>query len=684
MFDNKSLATLEYPKILSALAGFAQSQGGKDRAIALVPCEDIASADYALRETEEADRVLFEYSLNPSFAVDDILSALIKAKKGSVLSIREIIEIGRALRVARRLKKSINTAKDIPILLGMAAILYENEELEKRIYDAFLSETEVADNASEELRNIRIRIRRINDNVRSKLQLFITSPQYSKYLQDSIITVRGDRYVIPLKSDFKGTIPGLVHDQSGSGATLFVEPMQIVELNNELKVELMNEQNEIERILRGFSARISASAEEIERSYNAIIDMDLIFAKAQLALSMKAVRPILNDRGAIAICDGRHPLIDKKTVVPVSLQMTEKEKILLITGPNTGGKTVTLKLVGLFVLMAMSGLYLPAKHAEIGVFDGVYSDIGDEQSIEQSLSTFSAHIKNTISILDTITDKSLVLFDELGAGTDPSEGAALAVSIAEYLLKLGTKAFITSHFNDLKEFALVTKNVVAASMEFDAESFCPTFKLVMGAIGSSNALMIAEKLGLDKSIIESAKSKMTVEKKQFDSVLTAAEQTRRKAEALVSEAALDRENAAKALKDAEHTKLVVRQKQEKLDESIRKETKRLIESSVEEANELIEQIKEIVNKPQPDDSDLFEARKLKRQLENMSAKYSEDTIVDDAPDHTPLEIGDSVWVIPLKKRGVLASINGRGEARVNVGKISITLKSDEYYKVKSK
>ncbi|MDE6060856.1 MAG: endonuclease MutS2, partial [Clostridia bacterium] len=460
MFDSKSLTTLEYPKILAELADFAQSAGGKEKAKALLPLENVAAIEHALSETDEADRVLFEFALNPSFAVDDIQAILVKASKGAILSISEIMKVGRTLRTARRLKKTIATAKDVPILDEMSSRLYINEQLEKRIYDAFLSETEVADNASAELRAIRMRIRKINENIRTKLHVFITAPQYSKYLQDSIITMRSDRYVIPLKSDFKGTIPGLVHDQSASGSTLFVEPMQVVEMNNELKAELASEQAEIERILRSFSASIAVSGENIDWSYQSIVDMDVIFAKAQLARVYKAVRPELNDCGEIVIRDGRHPLIDSKSVVPVSLALRKDESMLLITGPNTGGKTVTLKLVGLFTLMAMSGLYIPAKSAMISIFDGVYSDIGDEQSIEQSLSTFSAHIKNTINILSVVTDKSLVLFDELGAGTDPGDGAALAVSIAEHLLSVGAKSFITSHFNDLKEFALVTKGVV--------------------------------------------------------------------------------------------------------------------------------------------------------------------------------------------------------------------------------
>lgn len=682
MFDQKSLTTLEYPKILDRLATFAQSQGGKKKASELVPYEKIADALHALNETAEADRVLFEYSLSPSFAVDDIGDILVKAKKGATLAIPDIMKVGRSLRVSRRLKYTIDKVKDCPLLADMAMGLFENETLEKKIFDAFLSETEVADNASNELQAIRIRIRKLNDNVRSKLQLFITSPQYSKYLQDNIITVRGDRYVIPVKSDCKGTIPGLVHDQSASGSTLFVEPMQIVELNNELKVELVNEQLEIEKILRNFSNQIEGCADGITYSYNTVVDMDMVFAKAQLAREYKATKPELNEDGVIDIRAGRHPLIDQKKVVPVSLALKKDEKMLLITGPNTGGKTVTLKLVGLFTLMAMSGLFIPAKSANLSIFDGVYSDIGDEQSIEQSLSTFSSHIKNTIGILDVITDKSLVLFDELGAGTDPGEGAALAVSIAEYLLRVGAKSFITSHFNDLKEFSLVTKGVVAASMEFDSNTFCPTYKLVMGAIGSSNALAIAKKLGLSDEIIENAKSKISVEKRQFDNVLTSAEKTRMKAAELVSEASIDRENAAKALKDAEIEKKRIEEKREKLDESIRKETKRLIENSVEEANDILEQIKEILNKPQVEDKDLFEARKLKKQLENMTADYEKEAVVEDVKDDSPLKIGDNVFVKSLQKKGKLTSINQRGEAVVAFGKLTTKVKKDDYYKVK--
>lgn len=682
MFDAKSLKTLEYGKILEMLAAFSQSEGGKERSLGLTPFGTLEEARHALDLTAEADRVLFEFSVNPSFAVDDIEELLVKADKGAVLAIPELLRVGRTLRIARRLTKALSTVTNVPRLAEAACGLYSEPELEKDIFDAFISDTEVADNATPELRAIRQRIRRLGDGVKTKLQTFITSPQYHKYLQDSIVTVRGDRYVIPVKSEFKGAISGLVHDQSASGATLYVEPMQIVELNNELKTEKLNEQAEIERILRNFSTSVRAHGDRLKRSYEVIVDMDAVFARAQLARAQKAVRPELNERGEFSIKEGRHPLIDPKKVVPLTLGMRGDEKMLLITGPNTGGKTVTLKMAGLFVLMGMSGLYLPAKSADICIVDGVYSDIGDEQSIEQSLSTFSAHIKNIIGILSRVTSRSLVLFDELGAGTDPGEGAALAVSICEHVMATGAKALVTSHFNDLKEFALTHKGVVAASMEFDTATFRPTFRLVMGAIGTSNALDIATTLGLDAKIIADARGRISAEKRQFDSVLSAAEQTRRYAEKLVNDASLDREKAASALREAENQKRVIEEKREKLDESIRRETKQLIESSVEEADEILEQLREMLNKETVEDKDIFAARALKRKLQNLSAEYDRESVVEDEPDNSPLRDGDGVWVKSLAKRGVLVRRNARGEAEIAIGKLTVKIKAGDYYKVK--
>ena len=684
MFDDKSLKTLEYDVILAKLATLAQSPGGKALALELRPVYDIAQAQFMLDCTAEADHILFDLSISPSFDVIDIHEAVGRAKKGATLSIPELLEIGRCLRIGRRVIESITKVPDAPLLLEKVSYLYQNKDIEKVIADSFLSESEVADNASAELRAIRIRIRHINDNIKTKLQSFISSSNYSKMLSDSIVTVRGDRYVIPVKNEYRGQINGLVHDQSASGQTIYIEPTAIVELNNDLRQAQFEEQKEIDRILRTLTDRIRVYADQIEWSYEHMVELDLIFAKAQLARLYKALKPDINEKGIISINAGRHPLIDAKKVVPVSLEVGKGNKMLLITGPNTGGKTVTLKMVGLFVLMASSGLFIPAKYSNISIFDGVYSDIGDEQSIEQSLSTFSSHMKNTCDIFKKITPNSLVLFDELGSGTDPSEGAVLAVAIVNYILKQDVVALVTSHFNDLKEFALVTPGVATASMEFDIVTLSPTFKLVMNAIGSSNALDIASKLGLNPDIIEDARGRLSSEKKQFDSVLSAAEATRKKAEQLVQDAIGDRQAAAQERENAEKEKMLLKAKQDKLDEKVRKETKKLIEKSVDEADDIIEQLKEILNKPVIQDKDLFEARALKSKLNNMAAEYDKEPIEKIEEDKSPLKPGDNVYIKTLDKVGTLVKLTSKGDAEVTLGKIHTNVKKGDFYKVKGK
>ncbi len=683
MFDENGLESLEYNKILTLLSAFAQSKGGKRSALSLAPKTTIEAAEHELSLTAEADRVLFEFSVSPSFSVDEIEDILSKADKGAVLSIREILRVGRALSVARKLLISLKKVSNIPLLSDMAKGLFIDEPFEKKLFSAFISDSDIADTASENLATIRSNLRKLADKVRASLQSFIGSPTYRKYLQDAIITVRGDRYVIPVKSEFKGMIPGLVHDQSASGATIYIEPMQVVNLNNQIKTEKLAEDAEIDSILRSYSFSIAGMSESISSSYNIMVAMDVIFARAQLAHSQKAIRPDLNETGELSIVEGRHPLIAPKIVVPLTLKMRSEDKMLLITGPNTGGKTVTLKMAGLFVLQALSGIYIPAKSANIPIVDGVYSDIGDEQSIEQNLSTFSGHITNISDILDKMTDKSLLLFDELGSGTDPSEGAAIAVAICDYVIKSGAKFIVTSHFNDLKEFALTHGNVVTASMEFDTATFKPTFKLVMGAIGTSNALDIATNLGLKPEIIARAKESISTDKQAFDSVLSAAEETRRRAEELVLDASLDREKAADALREAESKKQEFAVKLEKLNDSIRRKTKDLIEDSVAEADEIIDQLREILNRDTIEEADIFKARALKRKLQTMSARYGKDEIAQNEPDNTPLEIGDPVWVKSLGKRGFLVSTNSRGEASIQLGKLNVKIKKGDYYKVKA-
>ena len=687
MFDEKSLKTLEYDVILEQLATFAQSNGAKELAKALRPVNDLREAEDMLAYTAEADHVLFDISCSPSFEVVDINEAIGRVIKGATLSIPELIEVGRCLRISRNIIEKVTKVPNIPLLMSKVSLLYANKELEQIISDSFLSETEVSDNASSELRSIRIRIRKINENIKAKLNSYINSNTYSKMLSDGIVTVRQDRYVIPVKNEYRGQINGLVHDQSASGSTIYIEPTVVVELNNDLRQAQFDEQKEIDRILRNLTDRIRNFVEQLKWTYQNIVDLDLVFAKAQLAHSMKANRPSLNDNGYISIKEGRHPLIIAKKVVPVSLEVGKNSnRMLLITGPNTGGKTVTLKMVGLFVLMAASGLFIPAKTASISMYDGVFSDIGDEQSIEQSLSTFSAHMVNTCDIFKKVTEKSLVLFDELGSGTDPSEGAALAVSIVNYLLKINCVSLVTSHFNDLKEFALITPGVVTASMEFDIKTLSPTFKLVMNTIGSSNALDIASKLGLNPEIIEDARNRLSKEKKQFDSVIIAAEATRKKAEQLLQDTLDDREQAAKERENAEKEKEILKAKQETLNESMRKETKKLIEKSVLEAQDIIDDLKEILSKPVIQEKDLFEARALKSKLQNMAAEYEREPVneVKTERDDSPLKVGDNVYVKSLDKVGVLTRLTPKGDGEVTLGKIHTKVKAGDFYKVKGK
>lgn len=680
MIEEKTLNTLEFYKILDELKSYTQSEGGKNLVSELRPETDFDSAQALLEQTEEADRVLFEYSISPNFAIDDISTIIDFASKSGLLSISDVIKVGRYLRIARGVRTSMAKALNAPCLKAMAESLYTDKELEDKIFVSFLSETEVADAASIELKNIRSRISKINGQIKTSLQKYISSSAYTKYLQDSLVTIRNDRYVIPVKSEFKGVIPGLIHDQSASGATLYVEPMVIVDMNNQLKTLLIEEEIEIEKILRRFSTDIGGVAGGLKAGTATIEAMDLIFAKAQYAKKNKCIKPQLSNNGVIKIVKGRHPLIDPKQVVPVSIELSNS--VLLITGPNTGGKTVTLKLVGVLSVMAMCGMFIPCADAMISTFDGIYCDIGDEQSIEQSLSTFSSHIKNIIGILTKINDRSLCLFDELGAGTDPIEGAALAVSILERLIKIGTKGIITSHFGELKEFALTNDKVETASMDFDSETYAPTYKLIMGAVGTSNALKICKRLGLDDDIVSGALKRISNEKIKFDNVILAAENTRRKAEQIVADAEADRIKAKEYLKEIEEEKKTILLKREKLEENIRKGTKDLINDSIEEANELIAQIKEILNKPEIDGGDLIKAQKIRKSLEYMSADYDKETAVCEIKDDTPPKKGDSVYVISLSKCGILSNLSPKGDGEVKFGNLSVRVKKGDFYKVK--
>ncbi len=679
----KTLKALEFNKILAEIASKASSVPAREAIMEIRPYNDPNYIEELLDEVAEADKIAFEYATNLSFAFDDIGAILDKAEVMSVLTMGELLRVSKMLRVAYSVKNSIAKVPDDSLtrIKRIAASVYTDKELEESIESAIISDTEMHDRASEELRSIRIRIRKTGEQIKSKLYTYITSPTYAKYLQDNIVTVRGDRYVIPVKAEWRSAIPGLVHDQSGSGQTLYIEPMAVVELNNTLKTYILEEQAEIERILRAFTLKVSVAATDIRDSFTKIIKLDTVFAKAYYANSVRAVKPQMNTDGIIEISRGRHPLINPKTVVPTDVNLGKNFDLLFITGPNTGGKTVALKLVGLLTAMAMSGIFVPCAEAVLNIFDEVYCDIGDEQSIEQSLSTFSSHIANISGFIEKLNANSLVLLDELGAGTDPTEGAALAMSIAQYIKDRGAKAIITTHYNELKEYAVVTPRAENASMDFDPLTYSPTYRLIVGTPGVSNALLIAGKLGLPAEIVQRAKEGIAEGKLDFENVISSMEEARHNAMENEEKSKEMLKTAEKTLKEAERERDRLFIQREKLNENVRKETKRLVEEAMGEANEIISAMRALLD--DPTEADLFKARKLKKSLEKYIVNEDNEFIGFGEEADGEISEGDAVLVKPLKAEGIVSKIDYRkNSAVVTLGKMNSTFKLDVLQKLK--
>lgn len=679
----KTLKALEFNKILAEIASKASSVPAREAIMEIRPYNDPNYIEELLDEVAEADKIAFEYATNLSFAFDDIGAILDKAEVMSVLTMGELLRVSKMLRVAYSVKNSIAKVPDDSLtrIKRIAASVYTDKELEESIESAIISDTEMHDRASEELRSIRIRIRKTGEQIKSKLYTYITSPTYAKYLQDNIVTVRGDRYVIPVKAEWRSAIPGLVHDQSGSGQTLYIEPMAVVELNNTLKTYILEEQAEIERILRAFTLKVSVAAMDIRDSFTKIIKLDTVFAKAYYANSVRAVKPQMNTDGIIEISRGRHPLINPKTVVPTDVNLGKNFDLLFITGPNTGGKTVALKLVGLLTAMAMSGIFVPCAEAVLNIFDEVYCDIGDEQSIEQSLSTFSSHIANISGFIEKLSANSLVLLDELGAGTDPTEGAALAMSIAQYIKDRGAKAIITTHYNELKEYAVVTPRAENASMDFDPLTYSPTYRLIVGTPGVSNALLIAGKLGLPAEIVQRAKEGIAEGKLDFENVISSMEEARHNAMENEEKSKEMLKTAEKTLKEAERERDRLFIQREKLNENVRKETKRLVEEAMGEANEIISAMRALLD--DPTEADLFKARKLKKSLEKYIVNEDNEFMGFGEEADGEISEGDAVLVKPLKAEGIVSKIDYRkNSAVVTLGKMNSTFKLDVLQKLK--
>lgn len=666
----RTLRVLEFVKIREMLAAYALTDMGKETCLALQPYESFSEAERALQETEEAVVMLSFIGSNPLISYTDVREQVMLAQKGACLSPRALLDIAGCLRASRTAKEAMERDRDdTPILRQLTMGIATYDSLENDIIDSIISEEEIADRASTDLFQIRRQIRSANERMRDKLNQMIRSSSFSKNLQDSIITMRGDRYCVPVKAECRANVPGLVHDQSATGATLFIEPMFVVELGNDLKQLRAKEQLEIARILQAFSDRIKPVADGLLNNISLLTRLDFAFAKGSLARSMHACLPKMNEEGRIKIIRGRHPLIPAEKVVPSNLWLGEDFTSLIITGPNTGGKTVTLKTVGLFSLMVKSGLHIPADFGtELSFFHAIYADIGDEQSIEQSLSTFSSHMTNIVDILSHVNRHDLVLFDELGAGTDPTEGAALAQCILRQLLNEKIITMATTHYSELKAFALSTPGVENASVEFDVESLRPTYRLSIGIPGKSNAFEISKKLGLSESIIAQAKELLSQNDIRFEDVIANAEYHRQIAE---REQALAEETRKETVKLRDEVEKLRREIEESREKSLRKakeEARRILENAHREAEETIRELKTLKKQASLPEHEIQRIRKhMEDGLDELNAALKTKNEANFTPPKT-LKPGDNVELVSLGTKGSVCSYDQRsGEVVVQAG-----------------
>ncbi len=670
MEQDRALRVLEFTKIRERLAGLAVTEMGAEKCRELRPYHEFAEVRRALEETEEAVVLLQYLGGQPLVAFGDVREQLSLAKKGASLSPRALLDVAGCLRAARSARAAlIKDRQDTPILMGLASRLTALPAVENEITNAILSEEEIADRASTELYQIRRQIRGANEKMREKLNSMIRSATFAKNLQDSIITMRGDRYCIPVKQECRANVPGLVHDQSASGATLFVEPMVVVELGNDLKQLHAKEQVEIARILQALSDQLAPHADELHANIEILNHLDFAFSKGLLAREMSAAMPKMNQRGYVKIVRGRHPLIDPDKVVPSDLWLGEDFTTLIITGPNTGGKTVTLKTVGLLTLMAQAGLHVPAQlGTELAVFEQVFADIGDEQSIEQSLSTFSSHMKNIVDIMENVTDRDLALFDELGAGTDPTEGAALAQSILSNLLGRKVRTMATTHYSELKAFALSTVGVENASVEFDIESLRPTYRLSIGIPGKSNAFEISRKLGLPEELIVEAKTLLSKDDIRFEDVIANADYHRQIAERERQMAEELRKETVRMRDEAEKLRREMEEKRQTSTQKAKDEGRRILENARREADGIISELKALRKQALTPE---HEVQQLKKRMEQGIDALSEGLIKPSGTAFTApktLRAGENVEIVHLKTRGtVLSPPDGKGEVQIQAG-----------------
>lgn len=685
-FYEKSLNILELPVVLDMLAAEAVTDGGKEACSSLRPSSDRLEVKNRLAETSAAKEMMVVRGSPSLSGIKDIRPSLSRADLGGSLNTIELLNIARVLQCARLVKGYTSDDK-----LGKSCIdhlfaaLHANRFLEEKITGSIVGEDEIADSASSELANIRRKIRAASARVRDCLQKIISSPSYAKVLQEPIITMRSDRFVVPVKAECKGAIPGLVHDISASGATLFIEPMAAVKANNELRELAAKEKTEIERILAELSADCASHAEDIASDYSYLITLDGIFARAKLSYKLNGIEPELREKGVV-LRRARHPLLPKDKAVPISLELGEDFDTLIITGPNTGGKTVTLKTIGLLNVMAQCGLHIPADDGSgVPVYRHVLADIGDEQSIEQNLSTFSAHMTNIVHILNECDADSLLLFDELGAGTDPTEGAALAIAVIEHARKMGANVAATTHYAELKVYATNENGIQNASCEFDVETLSPTYRLLVGVPGKSNAFAISERLGLSKEIIDDAKARIGVQNASFEATIEKLEQTRALLERDRAETAKKLREAEESAKKAAFLRAELSVRLEKADEKAKRDAERIIAEARQTAENTFAELDEMRRKMNDDEQtqEINHARsELRRKLNESQGKLkakAPEQPKEEKKSARDVRAGDTVEIKSMGVKAEVIDVNPDGTLNLRAGIMNVKLKPDDVY-----
>jgi DNA mismatch repair protein MutS2 len=686
--NEKCLRVLEFNKIKELIKKYTSTSAAKDIIDNLVPYANIYEVKEHLQETWEAYLLLVKKGSPPFEGLYDVREGISRAEKGSSLMPGQLLKIANMLRCARRFKDYVNRKDEeeaFRVIEDLCEGITPLKRLEDEIYQAIIGEDEISDRASSTLYNIRKTLKEKNSSIKDKVNSLMR--ENSKFLQDNLYTIRGDRYVIPVKSEHKGAVPGLVHDQSSSGATLFIEPMGLVNLNNEIKELMLKEKAEVERILSELSGKVYDNIAVVKNNSEIVWELDFIFAKAKYGSEMNGICPIVNSERRFNIIEGRHPLIDPKGVVPITVYLGGEHSSLIITGPNTGGKTVTLKTIGLIHLMAMSGLLIPAReNSIISYFEEIYADIGDEQSIEQSLSTFSSHMKNIVHIMENADNNSLVLFDELGAGTDPTEGAALAVAILEHLRRRGARIAATTHYSELKAYALRTSEALNASVEFDVETLRPTYRLLIGIPGKSNAFEISKRLGLPEYVINDARENISKDNLAFEDLIRSLQEKSIKAEDEAREAEALKLQAAKLKEKYEEKLYSVQKSRESVIIDAQREAKRLLREAKSEADEILKGMRELERLGYSSEAraKLEEERKRLKDKLNQAEEKSNTPAAPEGKELKEIKVGQEVMLPSLNQKViVLTTPDNRGEVQVQAGIMKINVKLKDLREVGS-